>query len=91
MDKPTNHTILKRMLGPADPELLCDECFEKLDVYIDLELQGAPADEQVPGCGRTSKGVPPATRNTPACVRWFRRASPTRRRLKRQPGGARGR
>ena len=48
MDKPTNYTILKRVLGPADPELLCDECFEKLDEYVDLELQGAPADEHVP-------------------------------------------
>ena len=41
MDKRTNTTILKRLLGPADHEVLCDECFEKLDEYVDLELQGA--------------------------------------------------
>ena len=49
MDKPTNDTILERLLGPAGPELLCDECFEKLDQYVDLELEGAAADDEVPG------------------------------------------
>jgi anti-sigma factor RsiW len=58
MDKPTNDTILKRVLGPADPELLCDECFEKLDEYVDLELQGASADERVPGLRAHLEGCP---------------------------------
>jgi hypothetical protein len=40
-----------RLLGPEEPELLCDECFEKLDEYVDLELEaGAPAaDARLPG------------------------------------------
>jgi anti-sigma factor RsiW len=58
MDKPTNDTILKRVLGPADPELQCDECFEKLDEYVDLELQGASADERVPGMRAHLEGCP---------------------------------
>ena len=37
-----HHDTLKRLLGPAEPELLCDECFEKLDEYVDAELAGAP-------------------------------------------------
>jgi hypothetical protein len=45
-------------LGPADLEVLCDECFEKLDVYVDLELDGAPADEQVPGMRTHLEGCP---------------------------------
>jgi hypothetical protein len=49
MDRLTNDNTLKRLLGPAEPELLCDECFEKLDEYVELELQGAPADERIPG------------------------------------------
>jgi hypothetical protein len=49
MDRLTNDDTLKRILGPAEPELLCDECFEKLDEYVELELQGAPADERIPG------------------------------------------
>jgi anti-sigma factor RsiW len=58
MDKPANHTILERLLGPADPELLCDECFEKLDQYVDLELQGAAADDEVPGMRAHLQGCP---------------------------------
>ena len=58
MDKPTNDTILKRVLGPADPELLCDECFEKLDEYVDLELRGANADELIAGMRPHLDGCP---------------------------------
>jgi hypothetical protein len=47
-DKPTDKT-LKRILGPAEPEILCDECFEKLDEYVELEVRGAPADARIPG------------------------------------------
>ena len=38
-----------RLLGPAGPELGCEECFDSLDRYVELELAGADADEQVPG------------------------------------------
>ncbi len=58
MDKPTNDTILERLLGPAGPELLCDECFEKLDQYVDLELEGAAADDEVPGMRAHLRGCP---------------------------------
>jgi anti-sigma factor RsiW len=58
MDKPTNETILKRLLGPGAPEILCDECFEKLDEYVDLELQGAAADDHVPGLRVHLEGCP---------------------------------
>ena len=58
MDKPTDDTILERLLGPADPELLCDECFEKLDQYVDLELRGAAADDHVPGMRAHLQGCP---------------------------------
>jgi hypothetical protein len=57
MDKRTDDT-LKRLLGPSDPELLCDECFEKLDEYVDLELEGAEADDQIPGMGAHLEGCP---------------------------------
>jgi len=58
MDRHTNHNILKRLLGPAEPEVLCDECFERLDEYVDLELQGAPADELIPGLRAHLEGCP---------------------------------
>ena len=42
------HT-LGRLLGPAEPELGCDECFDELDGYIELELAGEDADAAIPG------------------------------------------
>jgi hypothetical protein len=58
MDRPTDENTLKRLLGPAGPELLCDECFEKLDEYVELELRGAPADERIPGMRAHLEGCP---------------------------------
>ena len=58
MDKPAHDTRIKRLLGPAEPELLCDECFEKLDEYVDLELQGAAADRRIPGMRPHLDGCP---------------------------------
>jgi hypothetical protein len=58
MDRPTDENTLKRLLGPAGPELLCDECFEKLDEYVELELRGAPADERIPGMRAHLDGCP---------------------------------
>jgi hypothetical protein len=54
----TNDTTLKRLLGPAEAEVLCDECFERLDEYVDLELQGEPADERIPGLRAHLEGCP---------------------------------
>jgi hypothetical protein len=44
----TDLTIL-RLLGPGEPELGCDECFDALDHFVELELAGADADEAFPG------------------------------------------
>jgi hypothetical protein len=49
---------VKRLLGPAEPELLCDECFEKIDEYVDLELQGADADKRIAGMRPHLDGCP---------------------------------
>jgi hypothetical protein len=41
--------LLGRLLGPAGPELSCEECFDELDRYVGLELSGANADAAVSG------------------------------------------
>jgi hypothetical protein len=41
--------LLKRLLGPAGPELSCEECFEQLDRYVELQLAGNDADQLLPG------------------------------------------
>ena len=34
MDTHMSHDNVKRLLGPAEPEVLCEECFERLDEYV---------------------------------------------------------
>jgi hypothetical protein len=41
--------LVGRLLGPAGPELSCEQCFEQLDRYVELELVGADAETAVPG------------------------------------------
>ena len=49
---------LKGVLGPEAPELFCDECFEQLDRYVELELQGDTADREIPGMRPHLDGCP---------------------------------
>jgi hypothetical protein len=46
---PSQDSVLKRLLGPQGPELGCEECFEELDRYVELELGEADADARIPG------------------------------------------
>ena len=48
--------ILARLLGPADRELTCEQCFAELDRYVELELAGADADRAVPGMSAHLRG-----------------------------------
>jgi hypothetical protein len=50
--------LVKRLLGPAGPEISCEECFERLDRYVELELSGADADAAIPGMGAHLEGCP---------------------------------
>ena len=50
--------LLGLLLGPSDPELTCEECFEQLDRYVELELRGADADAAVPGMRAHLAGCP---------------------------------
>jgi len=49
---------LGRLLGPAEPEIGCDECFDELDRYVDLEVTGQDADAAVPGLRAHLQGCP---------------------------------
>jgi hypothetical protein len=41
--------VIGRLLGPSGPELSCERCFEELDRFVELELDGADADREIPG------------------------------------------
>ena len=58
MDTHMSHDTVKRMLGPAEPEVLCEECFERLDEYVELEVQGERADGLIPGMRAHLEGCP---------------------------------
>lgn len=49
---------LDRLLGPRDFEVGCDECFDRIDEYVDLELAGLDADERIPGLRSHLDGCP---------------------------------
>jgi hypothetical protein len=49
---------LDRLLGPEQPEIGCDACFEELDRYVDLEVAGKDADAAVPGLRAHLEGCP---------------------------------
>jgi hypothetical protein len=49
---------LRALLGPAGPELTCEECFEMLDVFVDAEVAGHDAAVVVPGMRAHLEGCP---------------------------------
>jgi hypothetical protein len=58
MSEARDKRLLDALLGPDGPELGCDECFEELDRYVELELSGADADAAVPGMRAHLEGCP---------------------------------
>ena len=49
---------IERLLGPTGPDIGCEECFERLDEYVEAELAGGNAEEVVPGMGAHLDGCP---------------------------------
>ena len=66
---------LERMIGPAGPELGCDECFDQLDVYVELELTGIRADVAMPAMHAHLVGCP-ACRDDHESLLAFTRTDP---------------
>jgi len=56
--RPDLGEALDRLLGPAEPEVGCDECFDQLDRYVELELAGRDADAALPGLRAHLAGCP---------------------------------
>jgi hypothetical protein len=58
MKRPELKQALARLLGPAGPEVGCDECFDLLDEFVELELAGRDADTALPGLRAHLAGCP---------------------------------
>ena len=53
-----HNATLERLLGPTGYEVTCDQCFELLDEYVDLEAAGYDADARIPGMRTHLDGCP---------------------------------
>jgi hypothetical protein len=49
---------IERLLGPIGDQLSCDQCFDLLDEYVELELVGSDADARLPGLRTHLDGCP---------------------------------
>jgi hypothetical protein len=56
--RPDLKRALGRLLGPAQPEVGCEVCFDELDRYVELELAGADANAAIPGLRAHLDGCP---------------------------------
>jgi hypothetical protein len=50
--------VLSRLLGPGEPEVTCEVCFDELDRYVELQLRGRDAEAAVPGMAAHLRGCP---------------------------------
>lgn len=67
--------LVARLLGPSGPELTCEQCFEQLDRYVELELAGANADAQVPGMRAHLEGCPACDEDHKSLLAFVARSS----------------
>jgi hypothetical protein len=71
---PSDHdALLARLLGPAGPELTCEECFAQIDRYVELELAGGAADREVPGMRAHLEGCPACDEDHASLLAFLRR------------------
>jgi hypothetical protein len=58
MTDPRPDQAIDRLLGPADPEVSCDECFAQLNAYVDREVLVGDAALIMPGLAAHLRGCP---------------------------------
>jgi hypothetical protein len=67
---------VRRLLGPREPEISCDDCFEYLDRYVEIEVAGGDPDVTVPGMAAHLEGCPACSEEHDSLVALLR-SSPT--------------
>ena len=53
-----NDETIQRLLGPTGEQVTCEQCFDLIDEYVDLEARGADADASIPGMRAHLEGCP---------------------------------
>jgi hypothetical protein len=80
IDRLDSGSVLRGLLGPQGPELTCDECFERLDEYVDREIARSGADEAVPGMHAHLEGCTACREEHDSLLALTRVATPSERR-----------
>lgn len=71
-----DRTLIKAMLGPDGPEVGCDECFELLDQYVDLTVDGKDAAAVLPQAHAHFQGCPVCQDEYESLLELVRQTSP---------------
>jgi hypothetical protein len=85
MSRPHPDAVIARLLGPAGPEILCEECFARLDAYVQTELRQADADAAVPGMRAHLEGCPACWEDYESLRAMVRQDGPDDRPPRRHP------
>jgi hypothetical protein len=81
-----DRNLIFRLLGPAEPEVSCERCFELLDRYVDLELAGEDADARLPGMRAHLEGCPACHEDHESLRELVAATADWRRRILRRAG-----
>ena len=68
---------LERLLGPRGRQVTCDECFELLDEYVDLEARGENPEARLPGMRAHLDGCPACREDHESLLTFVSRRSRT--------------
>ena len=60
MSDPRNDTqaLIARLLGPSGAEVGCEECFELIDRYVEVDVAGGDTRAALPGMDAHLEGCP---------------------------------
>ncbi len=56
--RPPKQSPLERLLGPAAPQVSCDDCFAEIDRFVELEAAGRDAAALAPQLQAHLDGCP---------------------------------
>jgi hypothetical protein len=76
MTRTDRDAMVRRLLGPDRPELSCDECFEHLDRYVEVEVAGGDPEAAVPGLRAHLEGCPACAEDHASLIEYLRTESP---------------
>jgi hypothetical protein len=69
--------LLNRLLGPGEPEVTCEECFELLDEFVEIEVRGDDPDTRLPGMRAHLHGCPACREDHESLLAFVSRRSRT--------------